>query len=92
MATRTRAMDEGHVLSEAKNTFKQVRSIRKSGTGGIYQINDHMFEGRYNPTNAQGKREVLTVYAQTREEVEPLLEQMIEEVRERIKNDKNCNN
>ena len=66
--------------------------IRKSGTGGIYQINDHLFEGRYTPTNAQGKREVHTVYAPTREEVEPLLEQMIEEVRERIKSDKNGKN
>ena len=66
--------------------------IRKSGTGGIYQINDHLFEGRYTPTNAQGKREVHTVYAPTREEVEPLLEQMIEEVRERIKKDKNSKN
>ena len=62
--------------------------IRKSGTGGIYQINDHLFEGRYTPTNAQGKREVYTVYAKTREEVEPLLEKMIEEVRAKIKAEK----
>ena len=62
--------------------------IRKSGTGGIYEINDHLFEGRYSPTNAQGKREVHTVYAKTREEVEPLLEQMIAEVREQIKEEK----
>ena len=59
--------------------------IRKSGTGGIYQINDHLYEGRYTPTNAEGKREVHTVYAKTREEVEPLLEKMIGEVRERIR-------
>ena len=62
--------------------------IRKSGTGGIYEINDHLFEGRYTPTNTHGKREVHTVYAKTREEVEPLLEQMIAEVRERIKEEK----
>lgn len=62
--------------------------IRKSGTGGIYEINDHLFEGRYTPTNAHGKREVHTVYGKTREEVESLLEQMIEEVRERIKEEK----
>ena len=62
--------------------------IRKSGTGGIYQINDHLFEGRYTPTNAQGKREVHTVYAKTREEVEPLLEKMIVEVRERIRGER----
>lgn len=62
--------------------------IRKSGTGGIYEINDHLYEGRYTPTNAHGKREVHTVYAKTREEVGPLLEQMIEEVRAKIKEEK----
>ena len=66
--------------------------IRKSGTGGIYQINDHLFEGRYTPTNAQGKREVHTVYAPTREEVGPLLEQRIEEVRATIRMEKLHNN
>ena len=52
------------------------------------RINDHLFEGRYTPTDAQGKREVHTVYAKTREEVEPLLEQMIAEVRAKIKEEK----
>ena len=58
--------------------------IRKSGTGGIYQINDHLYEGRYTPTTAQGKREVHTVYAKTREECEQLLNDMIPSVRARI--------
>ncbi len=58
--------------------------IRKPGTGGIYELNDHLYEGRYSPTNAQGKREVHTVYAKTREEAETLLEQMIAEVKARI--------
>ena len=62
--------------------------IRKPGTGGIYELNDHLFEGRYSPTNAQGKREVHTVYARTKEECEALLEQMIAEVRERINEEK----
>ena len=62
--------------------------IRKPGTGGIYELNDHLFEGRYTPTNAQGKREVHTVYAKTKEEVIPLLEQMIQEIRERINAEK----
>jgi hypothetical protein len=43
---------------------------------------------RYSPTNAQGKREVHTVYAKTQEECEALLEKMIVEVRERIKKEK----
>ena len=62
--------------------------VRKPGTGGLYELNDHLFEGRYSPTNAQGKREVHTVYAKTKEECEALLEQMIAEVRERIKEEK----
>ena len=62
--------------------------VRKPGTGGVYELNDHLFEGRYSPTNAQGKREVHTVYAKTKEECEALLEQMIAEVREQIKEEK----
>ena len=58
--------------------------IRKPGTGGIYELNDHLYEGRYSPTNAQGKREVHTVYAKTKEECETLLEQMIAEVKAKI--------
>ena len=62
--------------------------IRKPGTGGIYELNDHLYEDRYSPTNAHGKREVHTVYAKTREECEELLEKMIAEVREQIKEEK----
>ena len=58
--------------------------MRKPGTGGIYELNDHLFEGRYSPTNAQGKREVHTVYAKTKTECEVLLEKMIVEVKEII--------
>lgn len=58
--------------------------IRKPGTGGIYELNDHLYEGRYSPTNAQDKREVHTVYAKTREEAETLLQLMIAEVKARI--------
>jgi len=58
--------------------------IRKSGTGGIYEINDHLFEGRYSPTNAHGKRESHNVYAKTREECQAKLDAKIEEVRARI--------
>ena len=67
-------------------TFEPYKGkIRKSGTGGIYELNDHLFEGRYSPTNAYGKREVHTVYANTREECERLLDEMIPKVRAKIK-------
>lgn len=58
--------------------------IRKSGTGCISQINDHLFEGRYTPTNAHGKRESHNVYAKTRADCEILLAAMIEDVRAKI--------
>ena len=58
--------------------------IRQPGTGGIYELNDHLYEGSYSPTNAQGKREVHTVYAKTKGECETLLHQMIAEVKAKI--------
>lgn len=74
------------ILNQKSNKYK--RFIDKSGTGGIYKINDNLFEGRYSPTNANGKREVHTVYAKTREECEKLLEEMIPKVRAKIKAEK----
>ena len=43
--------------------------IRRSGTGCITEINDHLFEGRYPPVWPDGKRHAKNVYATTREEV-----------------------
>ena len=80
------AEDEKTPVSPPFTPYKG--KVRKPGTGGIYELNDHLFEGRYSPTNAQGKREVHTVYAKTKEECEVLLEQMIAEVREQIKEEK----
>ena len=72
-------------MAQNKEKFSAYTGkIRKPGTGGIYELNDHLYEGRYSPTNAQGKREVHTVYAKTKEECEALLEQMIAEVKARI--------
>ena len=62
--------------------------IRKSGTGGMYQINDHLWEGRYSPIGANGKRVIKTVYAKTRDEAEALLAAMIPRVRAEIKAEK----
>ena len=57
---------------------------RKSGTGGIYQMNDHLWEGKYSPRGADGKRVSRNVYAKTREECEEKLAVMIEEVKREI--------
>lgn len=61
----------------AKFEPKQPK-IRRPGTGCITEINDHLFEGRYSPTNAYGKRITKNVYAKTREECEILLAETIE--------------
>ena len=58
--------------------------IRKSGTGGIYQISENLWEGRFTPTNAQGKREAHNVYAKTREECEEKLAILIKEIKAEI--------
>ena len=51
-------------------------------------INDHLFEGRYSPRNAYGKREVHNIYAKTREECEEKLAAMIAQVKANIKAEK----
>ena len=51
-------------------------------------INDHLYEGRYTPTNAYGKRESHNIYAKTREECEEKLAEMIAEVKAQIKAEK----
>ncbi len=58
--------------------------FRKPGTGGVYMINDNLYEGRFTPRNAQGKREAHNIYAHTREECEKLLAEMIVEVKAKI--------
>ena len=84
-------------LSEAKETFGQASKepqkakfepkqpkIRRPGTGCISQINDHLYEGRYSPTGADGKRMTRNVYAKTIEECEEKLAEMIVEMRAEI--------
>lgn len=62
--------------------------VRKSGTGCVTMINDHLFEGRYSPRNAYGKRETHNIYAKTREECEEKLATMIAQVKADIKAEK----
>jgi len=57
---------------------------RKSGTGCLHQINGHLWEGKYSPRGADGKRISRNVYAKTKEECEEKLAVMIEEVKREI--------
>ena len=63
---------------------------RKPGTGCVYQINDHLWEGKYSPKGADGKRISRNVYAKTKEECEEKLAGMIEEMKQEIANQKAC--
>ena len=58
--------------------------IRKSGTGCVTMINDHLYEGRFTPTNADGKRISRNIYAQTREECEEKLAELIKTMKAEI--------
>lgn len=67
----------------AKFEPKQPK-IRRPGIGCITEINDHLFEGRYSPTNAYGKRTPKNVYAKTREECEEKLAELITQMNSEI--------
>ena len=54
---------------------------RRSGTGCVSQINDHLFEGRYSPKWPDGKKHARNVYAHTREECEEKLKVLIIEMK-----------
>ncbi len=79
--------------SKGKNTapveFTPYKpKVRGPGTGCVTMINDHLYEGRYTPTNAYGKRESYNIYAKTREECEEKLAEIIAEVKAQIKAEK----
>ena len=57
---------------------------RERGTGCLYQINDRLWEGKYSPRDAHGKRISRNVYAHTREGCEEKLAAMIEKMRQEI--------
>ena len=57
---------------------------RRSGTGCVTEINDHLFEGRYSPKWPDGKKHARNVYARTREECEEKLKVLIVEMKAEI--------
>ena len=58
--------------------------MRKPGTGCISKINDHLYEGRYSPKDAYGKRMARNIYAPTREACEEKLAILIKEMNTEI--------
>ena len=74
---------------EDQRSFQPFKTkYRKPGTGCLYQINDHLWEGRYSPRDAHGKRISRNVYAKTKEECEIKLAAMIEEMKKEIAEEK----
>lgn len=61
---------------------------RKSGTGMVRQISEKLWEGRYSPRDAHGKRIARNVYAQTEQECEEKLKVLIDEMKAEIKAEK----
>ena len=57
--------------------------IRKSGTGCVTMINDHLYEGRFTP-RVNGKRISKNVYAKTRDECEEKLAELIKTMKAEI--------
>lgn len=73
----------------APSTFQPHKGKRrKPGTGCISQINDHLWEGRYSPIWPDGKKHARNVYAQTREECEELLANLIQQMKAEIAGEK----
>ena len=64
------------------------RKIRKSGTGCLYQINDNLWEGSFFPRLPGGKRKKFNVYAETKEQCEIKLAEMIAEKKAEIAEEK----
>ncbi len=57
---------------------------RKPGTGCITKINDHLYEGRYSPKGADGKRISKNIYAKTEAECEEKLAELIRKIKAEI--------
>ena len=64
------------------------RKIRKSGTGCLYQVGDNLWEGSFFPRLPNGKRKKFNVYAETKEQCEIKLAEMIERVKAEIAEEK----
>lgn len=62
----------------AKFEPKQPK-IRRPGTGCIFRISEKKWEGSYSPKLPNGKRKKFNIYADTREECEERLAEMIKQ-------------
>ena len=80
---------EGRIVAGHKKDgspiYKYVSGrTQKEAYEKLSKINDHLYEGKYSPRDANGKRISRNVYAKTREECEMLLAEMIKEMKAEI--------
>lgn len=71
----------------AKNGPRQKKKSvrrRKPGTGCIRQLNENLWEGKFAPINANGKRIARHVYAKTQTECESKLKILIDDMKYEI--------
>ncbi len=64
------------------------RKIRKSGTGCLYQVSDNLWEGSFFPRLPGGKRKKFNVYAETKEQYEIELAEIIAQKKAEIAEEK----
>ena len=85
LQSRGRKLAQAQAEKPSMTDFKPyVGRKRRSGTGCVSEINDHLFEGRYSPKWPDGKKHARNVYAHTREECEEKLKVLIEEMKAEI--------
>ena len=79
-----KASEQAQATATPKPKFEPYKGkIRKSGTGCVTMINDHLYEGRFSP-RVNGKRIAKNIYATTREECEEKLKVLIAEMKKEI--------
>ena len=79
-----KASEQAQTNATAEQKFEPYKGkIRKSGTGCVTMINDHLYEGRFTP-RVNGKRISKNVYAKTREECEEKLAELIKTMKAEI--------
>ena len=79
-----KASEQAQATATPKPKFEPYKGkIRKSGTGCVTMINDHLYEGRFTP-RVNGKRISKNVYAKTREECEEKLAELIKTMKAEI--------
>lgn len=69
----------------AKNSPRQKKKSvrrRKPGTGCIRQLNENLWEGKFAPINADGKRIARHVYAKTQTECETKLSRLVDDMKQ----------